>query len=814
MINSTSGENPPEFHVKQENYDAAKIKVLKGLEAVRKRPGMYIGDTDDGSGLHHLVFELVDNSVDEALAGFCSEIKLTVGSDGSITVEDDGRGIPVDYHEEGGASAAEVIMTVLHAGGKFDENSYKISGGLHGVGLSVVNALSDTLVLEVFRDGAAYRQEYSKGKPLTELRKEGEAAKKSGTKIKFYPDKGIFSDVSFDPSVLTKRCQELAYLNAGIKIFVLDEALGKESVFHYEGGLTSFVNGLNSSKQAMSSVLFFEEQIRESFSLSVAMQWVSGYSELVKCYTNNIPQSDGGTHLSGFRGGLTRALNAQIEESLSLKQEERKSIIGEDMREGLTAVVLVKMHDPKFSSQTKEKLVSSEVKSALEGALSQRLKDFFAENPAECKNILAKVVAAARARIAARKAREMTRRKSVFDGAGLPGKLADCQEKNPAKSELFLVEGESAGGSAKQARSRVFQAVLPMRGKILNVEKSQIDRVFSSQEISNLITAMGCGVGAEEFDISRTRYHRLIIMTDADVDGSHIRTLLLTFLFRHLPELIRVGYVYIAQPPLYKVKKGKVEQYLMDESQFDEFLLNQSLRDNKLFVGDEERVDPDKVMSAYKSINKCISALRGSLSFHYPPEFISFLLSLETVAALANSSEGERFAQMLPLLEENIAVAENFSVSTQDRDGGRAIEIKQKNGEDSWRVFDSLLTSSHFSQLFDFWVRERALLAAKISLTKGEKAILKDATFPEVLRELLSEGERSISVQRYKGLGEMNPDQLWETSMDPDKRTLYKVNIEDAEAADGLFSLLMGEEVEPRRAFINQNALNVINLDL
>ena len=805
---------PPEFHVKQENYGADKIKVLKGLEAVRKRPGMYIGDTDDGSGLHHLVFELVDNSVDEALAGFCSEIKLTVGSDGSITVEDNGRGIPVDYHEEGGASAAEVIMTVLHAGGKFDENSYKISGGLHGVGLSVVNALSDSLLLEIFRDGNAYRQGYSKGKPITDLENVGSSKKPSGTRIKFYPDKEIFSDVSFDSAVLVKRCQELAYLNAGIKILVLDEALGKESVFHYEGGLTSFVNGLNSSKQTMSGVLFFEEQIRDSFYINVALQWVNGYSELVKCYTNNIPQSDGGTHLTGFRGGLTRAINAQIEESLSLKLEERKSIIGDDMREGLTAVILVKMHDPKFSSQTKEKLVSSEVKSALENILHQKLREFFAENPTDCKNILAKVVAAARARIAARKAREMTRRKSAFDGAGLPGKLADCQEKDPAKSELFLVEGESAGGSAKQARSRVFQAVLPMRGKILNVEKSQIDRVFSSQEISNLITAMGCGVGAEEFNISRTRYHRLIIMTDADVDGSHIRTLLLTFLFRHLPELIRSGYVYIAQPPLYKVKKGKVEQYLMDESQFDEFLLKQSLRENNLFLEDGENVDSDKVMSAYKSIDKSVSALRSSLSFHYPPEFLSFLLQLETIATLANVREEERFDHMLSLLEDNSTMVENFFVSKQNREEGQAIDIKQKNGEDSWVVFSSLLSSSHFVDLFGLWAQEQRLLAARINLIKGDKLVLENANFPKVLQVLLSDGERSITVQRYKGLGEMNPDQLWETSMDPDKRTLYKVNIEDAEAADGLFSLLMGEEVEPRRAFINQNALNVINLDL
>ena len=803
-----------EFHVKQEAYDAGRIKVLKGLEAVRKRPGMYIGDTDDGSGLHHLVFELVDNSVDEALAGFCTEIKLAVGSDGSITVEDNGRGIPVDYHEEGGASAAEVIMTVLHAGGKFDESSYKISGGLHGVGLSVVNALSESLSLEIFRDGNAYKQGYSKGKPTTELEKVGSAIKQSGTRIKFYPDKEIFSSVSFDSAVLVKRCQELAYLNAGIKIFVLDEALGKESSFYYEGGLASFVRGLNSSKQAMSSVLFFEEQIRDSFFVSVAMQWVSGYSELVKCYTNNIPQSDGGTHLTGFRGGLTRSLNAQIEESLNLKLEERKSIIGEDMREGLTAVILVKMHDPKFSSQTKEKLVSSEVKSVLENVLHQRLREFFAENPVECKNILAKVVAAARSRIAARKAREMTRRKSAFDGAGLPGKLADCQEKDPAKSELFLVEGESAGGSAKQARSRVFQAVLPMRGKILNVEKSQIDRVFSSQEISNLITAMGCGVGAEEFNISRTRYHRLIIMTDADVDGSHIRTLLLTFLFRHLPELIRSGYVYIAQPPLYKVKKGKVEQYLMDESQFDEFLLKQSLRENNLFAEGGENIDTDKVMFAYKSINKSVSALRSSLSFHYPPEFLSFLLQLETIATLAKVRAEERFEVMLSLLENNSTIAESFFVHGQTREDGQAIDIKQKNGEDSWVVFSSLLSSSHFADLFNLWAQEQALLAARISLMKGDKLVLEKSNFPKVLQVLLSEGERSITVQRYKGLGEMNPDQLWETSMDPDKRTLYKVNIEDAEAADGLFSLLMGEEVEPRRAFINQNALNVINLDL
>ena len=800
--------------MKQKGYTAEEIKVLKGLEAVRKRPGMYIGDTDDGSGLHHLVFELIDNSVDEALAGHCTEIRLIVGSDGSVTVEDNGRGIPVDYHKEGGASAAEVIMTVLHAGGKFDENSYKISGGLHGVGLSVVNALTERLLLEICRDGVVYKQEYSKGKPTSELTSVGKGEKEHGTKIKIYPDKDIFSVVEFDVNLLVKRCQELAYLNSGLKICVLDQSIGVEHAFFYEGGLTSFVEGLNASKQSVSRILSFDEEIRDSFSVSLAMQWVSGYSELIKCYTNNIPQADGGTHLSGFRSGLTRALNAQIEETLKLKQEERKNIIGEDMREGLTAVILVKIHDPKFSSQTKDKLVSSEVKSAVDNVLGRKIKDFFAENPVDCKNVLSKVVDAARARVAARKAREMTRRKSVFDGGGLPGKLADCQEKDPARSELFLVEGESAGGSAKQARSRIFQAVLPMRGKILNVEKSQIDRVFSSQEITNLITAMGCGVGSEEFDISKTRYHRLIIMTDADVDGSHIRTLLLTFLFRHLPDLIRSGFVFIAQPPLYKVKKGKSEQYLMDESQFGEFLLEQSLKENVLTTDDGKTLDASSVMSIYQALNKGLAALKKSLSFHYPSEFLSFLLRIETISELADVDKEFRFEKMFSHLQQDASVSENFDLQISLHQDQQTISMNQKNGGDAWSIPSTLLESKSFSGVFDLWLEDQSLLGTKISLAKGGKQMLDNSSFSQVLDKLLSDGERSITVQRYKGLGEMNPDQLWETSMDPSRRTLYKVSIEDAEKADSLFALLMGEEVEPRRAFIHQNALNVVNLDL
>ena len=802
------------FHVKQEAYTAAKIKVLKGLEAVRKRPGMYIGDTDDGSGLHHMVFELVDNSVDEALAGHCREIRVGLLADGSIVVEDDGRGIPVDLHEGEGVSAAEVIMTVLHAGGKFDENSYKISGGLHGVGLSVVNALTEKLILNIWRDGSFYQQEYSRGKAIRPLELVGDSKKQHGTSIQIYPDPQIFSSIDFSAQILARRCQELAHLNSGLKIKVEDQKAGWEKSYHYVGGLSNFVEHLNEGKQTISKVFAFEEKIRGSFYVSVAMQWVSGYTELVKCYTNNIPQSDGGTHLAGFRSGLTRAINAQLDDHAKLKPDERKNIIGDDMREGLTAVILVKIHDPKFSSQTKDKLVSSEVKSAVDNAIVQKIPDFLAENPSDRKNILNKIIEAARARMAARKARELTRRKSAFDGAGLPGKLADCQEKDPSLSELFLVEGESAGGSAKQARSRAFQAVLPMRGKILNVEKSQIDRIFSSQEISNLVTALGCGVGNDEFNLDKTRYHRLIIMTDADVDGSHIRTLLLTFLFRYLPDLVRSGYVYIAQPPLYKVKKGKAEQYLMSDDQFSEFLLEQALGDYQLVDSKSEAIDKKSILNLYKDFNQDLIALKKNLSFHYPAEVLSCLLSLPTLSRLLTESETDLLVVLFGLLQEDLAINSSYKLSLVEEQDANKIEIKQKDGEGLWFLSQSLLNSKSLQGLLACWRRGDDLLGVNSNLVKGEVVVLHEANFADLIQKLLYEGERSITVQRYKGLGEMNPDQLWETSMDPERRTLYKVKVEDAENADRLFALLMGEEVEPRRAFIQQNALSVVNLDL
>ena len=800
--------------MKQDTYTAAEIKVLKGLEAVRKRPGMYIGDTDDSSGLHHMVFELVDNSVDEALAGHCSEIKVILLADGSIIVEDDGRGIPVDLHEGEGVSAAEVIMTVLHAGGKFDENSYKISGGLHGVGLSVVNALTEKLILNIWREGNLYEQEYSRGKAIRPLELVGDSKKQHGTSIQIYPDPQIFSSVDFSAQILARRCQELAHLNSGLKIKIEDQKSGWEKSYHYIGGLSNFVEHLNEGKQTISKVFAFEEKIRDSFYVSVAMQWVSGYSELVKCYTNNIPQSDGGTHLAGFRSGLTRAINAQLDDHAKLKSDERKNIIGDDMREGLTAVILVKIHDPKFSSQTKDKLVSSEVKSAVDNAIVQKIPDFFAENPSDRKNILNKIIEAARARMAARKARELTRRKSAFDGAGLPGKLADCQEKDPSLSELFLVEGESAGGSAKQARSRAFQAVLPMRGKILNVEKSQIDRVFSSQEISNLITALGCGVGNDEFDLARTRYHRLIIMTDADVDGSHIRTLLLTFLFRHLPDLVRSGYVYIAQPPLYKVKKGKAERYLMSEDQFSEFLLEQALGDYQLVDSNKGLIDKHSILALYKEFNQDLLALKKNLAFHYPSEVLSCLLSLQTLRYLFNDMSADHLASLFSILQADLAVKSSYKLNFVNLPETKKIEVKQKDGDGIWVLSQSLLKSQPLLRLLDVWRRGDELLGVDSDLIKGDSVAMHKTNFADLIQKLLDEGERSIIVQRYKGLGEMNPDQLWETSMDPERRTLYKVKVEDAENADRLFALLMGEEVEPRRAFIQQNALSVVNLDL
>ena len=798
-----------------EQYSASQIKVLKGLEAVRKRPGMYIGDTDDGSGLHHMVFELIDNSIDEALAGYCDNINVCIHADESVTVEDNGRGIPVDYHADGGASAAEVIMTTLHAGGKFDDNSYKVSGGLHGVGVSVVNALSEKLYLSIIREKCIYKQQYKKGTAITKLDSQefNRSLPESGTKICFYPDKEIFGTYHFDFNLLSKRLQELAFLNAGIKIILRDERDGQQKDFSYEGGIKEFIAYLNKSKASLSSILSFNNAENET-EVDIAMQWTSGYQETIKCFTNNIPQNDGGAHLAGFRAALTRAMNQNIENFFKLKIDEKKNLAGEDAREGLTAIVSIKHPDPKFSSQTKEKLVSSEVRSVVESVLAQRLTEFFEENPQEAKLILSKILSAARARIAARKAREMTRRKTAFDVSGLPGKLADCQEKDPAKSELFLVEGDSAGGSAKQARNRIYQAILPMRGKILNVEKSQIDRIFQSQEINNLIIALGCGIGEEEFNIQNTRYHRIIIMTDADVDGSHIRTLLLTFLFRHLPELIRAGFVYIAQPPLYKIKKGKKEQYLMNEEHFSSFLFEQSLQDIEVKLVNAVPISAEELIALFKQQRDIVDTMKRKLSFHYPAEILQHLFSAPVLDFLAQGENRQKLNIFYQFLSEQENVVSAFKLKIVEAQGGLTLRIEQNAGSLWWELTEAFFISRNFTEVLNFWQNNQSFLRGPLKISKDHQVLAEGINFSTAVEEILQNAQKNISIQRYKGLGEMNPDQLWETSMDPTYRNLLRVCIEDGENADRLFSLLMGESVAPRHDFIQQNALNVVNLDV
>ncbi len=807
-----------------DKYDESSIQQLEGLEAVRKRPGMYIGDTSDGTGLHHMVFEVVDNAIDESLAGHCDDIKVIIHGDNSISVSDNGRGIPIgikfnDRHEPK-RSAAEIVMTVLHAGGKFNQNSYKVSGGLHGVGVSCVNGLSEWLKLTTFRDGKKYGLEFNRGvvhdrlveiqdgvevSPMREL---GESQKR-GTEVHFLADKEIFGNVEFHYEILAKRLRELSFLNNGVKIELIDQRTGKSENFAYSGGVRGFVEFMNKSKSVLHSTCFEARGEKDHIVVDVAMQWNDSYSEVVQCFTNNIPQRDGGTHMTGLRMAMTRVINKYIEDN-ELARKAKVDTTGDDMREGLTCVLSVKVPDPKFSSQTKDKLVSSEVQPAVQEVVAQKLADFLLENPVDAKIICNKIIDAARARDAARKARELTRRKGIMDGVGLPGKLADCQEKDPALSELYLVEGDSAGGSAKQGRDRKFQAILPLKGKILNVERARFEKLISSQEIVTLISVLGTGIGKEEYNAEKLRYHRIIIMTDADVDGAHIRTLLLTFFYRQMPELVERGHIYIAQPPLFKIKQGRDERYLKDELELKNYMLNTALNGAAFYPALDATPIQGEALGELAKQYFLAEAVIERLSLFIAPEASHALLALPALS-LDDETQAKNSAR---LLEEACGGIIKAEVETDVNSELRLRLEKTFHGNHSLSYLDQeFLQSGDYAQIRQTANALEGLISPTAYTMRGERK-RGVSSFKQAIEWLLEDAKRNVAIQRYKGLGEMNPEQLWETTMDVENRILLKVRIEDVVAADEIFTTLMGDVVEPRRAFIEQNALGVKNLDV